>query len=133
MYKYICIKIYVKALRPVKKGENDFEVYIQPVQHHDVVCIGWLLFLHGYSEIAFWQRLLDKELQEKNYKKNMIGLRSKVPLDGINKTPFTPGELRNRPSKALNIEVHRDCYATIKNDIKEIFKKRVSKILQPQV
>ncbi len=63
----------------------------------------------------------------------MIGLRSKSPSDGIKKTPFTPGELRNRPSKALHIEVHQDCYSTIKYDIKEIFKKRVSKNLQPKV
>ena len=75
------LKIYAKALRPVKKGEGmvwtsikmrhdvpilelidyarddlrekDFGVYIQPVQHHDVVCIGWLLFLHNDSEIDF--------------------------------------------------------------------------------
>ncbi len=91
------LKRYAKALRRVKKGggmvwasiklrhdfpilelidyarddlrENDFGVYIQPVQHHDVVCIGWLLFIHGDSEIAFWQRLLDKELQEKTIKR----------------------------------------------------------------
>ena len=91
------LKRYANALRPVKKGrrmvwtsiklrhnvpilelidyarddlrEKDFGVYIQPVQHHDVLCIGWLLFLHGDSEIAFWQRLLDKELQEKTIKR----------------------------------------------------------------
>ncbi len=36
----------------------------------------------------------------------MLGLRYKVPSDVIKKTSFTPGELRNRPSKALHIEVH---------------------------
>ena len=38
---------------------EDFGVYIQPVQHHDVICIGWLLYLHGDSEVPFWQSVLD--------------------------------------------------------------------------
>ena len=43
----------------------DFGVYIQPVQHHDVICIGWLLALHGDSEVPFWQEMLEDELVKK--------------------------------------------------------------------
>ena len=34
-------------------GAENFGVYIQPVQYSDVKVIGWLLFLHGNSEIKF--------------------------------------------------------------------------------
>ena len=44
-----------KILNDVKndfKG-RDFEVYIQPVQHHDVQVLWWALFLHKDLEIEF--------------------------------------------------------------------------------
>ena len=71
------MKRYAKGLPPVKKGGDmtwtniklrhdvpilelieytrddfraeDFGVYIQPVQRHDIICIGWPLALHGDS------------------------------------------------------------------------------------
>ncbi len=52
----------------------------------------------------------------------MIGLRSKKPLDGIKQTSFIPGEIRKRQSRAVHIEIHREWYKNIKQDIKEILK-----------
>ncbi len=78
-------------------------------------------------------KYFDKELQEKHYERDMIGLRSNVPMNGIKETPYIAGELRDRPSKALHIEVHRDCCDTIKRDIEEMLeKKQVSRNLQPR-
>ena len=104
--------------------KQDFGVYIQPVQHHDVICMGWLLFLHGNSEIPFWQNLFDNELQEKHHERGLIGLQSKAPIDGIKKTPFITGTLQEIPSKALHVEVQRDQSDVIKNNIKDILKQQ---------
>ena len=41
---------------------EDFDMYIQPVHHHDVISIGWLLYLHGDLEVPFWQNVLRNEL-----------------------------------------------------------------------
>ena len=45
--------------------EEDFEVYIQPVQHSNVKVIGWLLALHGDSETNFRQKVLEDKLLKK--------------------------------------------------------------------
>ena len=144
------LKRYTKALRPVKIGggvtwinikvrhdvpilelidyarddlrEVDVWVYIQPVQHHDVMCIGRILALHGDSEVPFWQGVLEDEFLKKHHKRGTIGLRSKAPMGGVKKIPFKPGTVQERAVKSLHVEVHKDLSDLIINEIREILK-----------
>ena len=35
--------------------EEQFGLYLQPIQHHKVVTIGWIMFLHEEVDLQFWQ------------------------------------------------------------------------------
>ena len=62
--------------------DEQFGVYLQPIQHFNVTTIGWIMFLQKEVEIQFWQDFFNSQLRKKGHKGDMVGLSVRKPLDG---------------------------------------------------
>lgn len=103
--------------------EEQFGLYLQPIQHHKVETIGWIMFLHEEVDLQFWQEFFNEQLRTKGHEGDMAGLSIRKPLDGTKQKT----QNNHKQTKAIHVETIGDHSDRVKLDIKTILKGTATK------
>ena len=107
--------------------EYKIGIYEQPVQHFNVVTLGWLMYIPHDIEIKLWTELFKKELKRKEHNDNPIGLSQRKPLDGKKSTGQMNKE--DKDFKTVHVEGIGDKSDRLTKEIKTILEgKEIKKL-----
>lgn len=109
------IKEIIEEVKYYMRDEN-MELYLQPVQHHDVKVLGWILYLHAGIDLALWQEYLNAQMRKLEHPTDVIGISLRKPYDGTKSS----GGNATKQMKTIHVETIGKISPTVKKQLKTL-------------